>query len=473
MFESLTERMGKALRNLRGTGRLTEENTAAALKEVRSALLSADVHFRVAREFVDRVRAKSEGVEVTQSVTPGQQMVKIIHDELVELLGHDTAGISPKRPLRVLMVGLHGSGKTTTSAKLALYLRKQGYKPGMVACDVYRPAAIDQLETLGREGGFPVHADRKEKKVLKIAREGEKRLLAEGCDAVVFDTAGRLQVDQDLVAEVADLKKKIEPEEVFLVADSALGQEAVNVSGSFHEATSLTGIILTKLDGDARGGAALSMKSLTGVPIKFVGTGEKMDALEVFHPDRMASRILGMGDVVSLVEKAQQQVTQEEAEALQEKMAKGKMTMDDFLKQLRTIRKMGSMKSLMGMLPGIGSQLKDLDLDDGQLTQTEAIIQSMTPEEKEDVDLLNNSRRRRIARGSGTQLADVSQLVKGFAMVGDMTKQMSNMSGLQRMRALGSLGKQDLSAMGSSGGPRYKVKQRSKRKKKDRKRKSR
>lgn len=436
MFESLTERMGKALRNLRGTGRLTEENTAAALKEVRSALLSADVHFRVAREFVDRVRAKSEGVEVTQSVTPGQQMVKIIHDELVELLGHDTAGISPKRPLRVLMVGLHGSGKTTTSAKLALYLRKQGYKPGMVACDVYRPAAIDQLETLGREGGFPVHADRKEKKVLKIAREGEKRLLAEGCDAVVFDTAGRLQVDQDLVAEVADLKKKIEPEEVFLVADSALGQEAVNVSGSFHEATSLTGIILTKLDGDARGGAALSMKSLTGVPIKFVGTGEKMDALEVFHPDRMASRILGMGDVVSLVEKAQEHVDEAEAERMEKKLRKADFNFDDMLSQMRQVKKMGSLGSVMKMLPGM-SGVEIGEDENKKMAHTEAIIQSMTAKERASPNLINGRRRMRIAAGSGTSVREVNQLLKQFGQMRKMMKKMKGKDPRKMMERMG------------------------------------
>jgi len=436
MFESLTDRMSKALRNIRGVGRLTEENTAEALKEVRSALLSADVHFRVAREFVERVREKSAGVEVARSVTPGQQIVKIINDELVELLGHDTAEISAKRPLRILLVGLHGSGKTTTTAKLALHLRKKGLRPGLVACDVYRPAAIDQLETLGREGDFPVYSERDQKKVLKIAREGEKKLLAEGCDAILFDTAGRLQIDDDLVREVSELKDRIAPEEVFLVADSALGQEAVNVSKTFHEATSLTGIILTKLDGDARGGAALSMKSLTGVPIKFVGTGEKMDALEVFHPDRMASRILGMGDVVSLVEKAQESVDHDEADRMAKKLRKADFNLDDMLNQMRQVKKMGSLGSIMKMLPGM-SGVEIGEDENAKMARTEAIILSMTPVERANPNLINGRRRMRIAGGSGTHVRDVNQLLKQFGQMRKMMKKMKGKDPEKMMRRMG------------------------------------
>ena len=436
MFESLTDRMSGALRNLRGMGKLTEENTAEALKEVRSALLSADVHFKVAREFVERIREKSNGVEVTKSITPGQQIVKIINDELVDLLGSDSTEINPARPLRVLMVGLHGSGKTTSTAKLARLLRKQGLKPGLVACDIYRPAAIDQLETLAAEGDFPVYSDRDQKKVIKIAQAGEKKLLSEGCDAIIFDTAGRLQIEDDLIEEVSDLKKKIKPEEVFLVADSALGQEAVNVSKAFHEATSLTGIILTKLDGDARGGAALSMKSLTGVPIRYAGTGEKMDAFEVFHPDRMASRILGMGDVVSLVEKAQETVDQDEAERMAKKLRKADFNLDDMLSQMRQVKKMGSLGSIMKMLPGM-SGVEIGDDETKKMGRTEAILLSMTPEERSSPNLINGRRRMRIANGSGTHVRDVNQLLKQFGQMRKMMKKMKGKDPEKMMRKMG------------------------------------
>tara|TARA_R100000027_G_scaffold67619_1_gene67238 strand:- start:25914 stop:27281 length:1368 start_codon:yes stop_codon:yes gene_type:complete len=436
MFESLTDRMSKALRNIRGVGKLTEENTSEALKEVRSALLSADVHFKVVREFVDRVREKSNGVEVTKSITPGQQIVKIINDELVELLGNQTSEISSVRPLRVLMVGLHGSGKTTSTAKLARLFRKQGMKPGLVACDVYRPAAIDQLETLAREGNFPIYSDRDQKKVLKIARSGEKELIAQGCDVIIFDTAGRLQIDDDLIEEVRDLKQKIQPEEVFLVADSALGQEAVNVSKAFHEATSLTGIILTKLDGDARGGAALSMKSLTGVPIKFVGTGEKMDAIEVFHPDRMASRILGMGDVVSLVERAQENVDQDEAERMAKKLRKADFNLDDMLSQMRQVKKMGSLGSIMKMIPGMNG-VEIGDEENKKMARTEAILLSMTRQERSSPNLINGRRRMRIANGSGTHVRDVNQLLKQFGQMRKMMRKMKGKNPEKLMRQMG------------------------------------
>jgi len=491
MLETLSDKFSNVFRNLSGRGKISEENVREAMGEVRNALLEADVHYDVVKRFCEEVTEKAVGTEVLESLKPGEQMIKIVHDELVELMGPVDTHVMYVQPgpTVLMMSGLQGSGKTTTCGKLAAYLKRRDKSVMLAACDLQRPAAVEQLRTLVEQvnaehpGGGAAHFYGEPDKcaeygqavgaAVKVARNAVKEAKKAGVDVVILDTAGRLHVNDELMDELRRVNHAVNPHQVYLVIDAMTGQDAVNSAKAFNDQLELDGVILAKTDSDTRGGAALSVKQVTGAPIKFVGTGEKLDGIEEFHPDRMAGRILGMGDVVSLVEKAQQQVTQEEAEALQEKMAKGKMTMDDFLKQLRTIRKMGSMKSLMGMLPGIGSQLKDLDLDDGQLTQTEAIIQSMTPEEKEDVDLLNNSRRRRIARGSGTQLADVSQLVKGFAMVGDMTKQMSNMSGLQRMRALGSLGKQDLSAMGSSGGPRYKVKQRSKRKKKDRKRKSR
>lgn len=432
MFENLTDRMSRALRNIRGVGQLTEKNMEEALQEVRSALLSADVHFRVAREFVEKVKAKSLGIEVTKSVAPGQQIIKIIQDEMEALLGEGTSELSAKRPLRILMVGLHGSGKTTTSAKLALHLRKKGYNPGLIACDIQRPAAIDQLETLAKEGGFSFFADRTDKKVLRIAQNGEKALIKEGCDAILFDTAGRLQVEKDLIEEIRDLKKKIRPEEVFLVADSALGQEAVTVSKSFHEATDLTGIILTKLDGDTRGGAALSMKTMTGVPIKFAGTGEKMDALEIFHPDRMATRILGMGDVVSLVEKAQETIDQEEAERMAKKMRKADFNLDDMLSQMRQVKKMGSMGSLMKMLPGM-SGVEFGDEENKKMARTEAILLSMTPLEREKPTLINGRRRMRIANGSGTPVREVNQLLKQY---GQMRKMMRKMKGKNQAKMM-------------------------------------
>jgi len=420
-------------------------------------------------------------------------MIEIVYDELVKVMGggEDMPGIMYVQPgpTVVMMCGLQGSGKTTTCGKLAALLKKRGKNVMLAACDLQRPAAVHQLHTLADQveaeidGGGSVHFYGEPDKcaeygkavgaAVQVARNALKAGKKSGADVLLLDTAGRLHINDDLMDELKRVSGAVDPHQIYLVVDSMTGQDAVNSAKAFNERLELDGVILTKTDSDTRGGAALSVKQVTGKPIKFIGTGEKLDGIEEFHPDRMANRILGMGDVVSLVEKAQEQVSEAEAEALQEKMAAGKMTMDDFLKQLRTMRKMGSMKSLMGMLPGIGSQLNDVDVDESELNRTEAIIQSMTSDEKKDVDLLNNSRRRRIARGSGTETKDVSQLVKGFDAVSNMTKQMSGMSGLQRMRALGSLGKQDLSQMGSRGGPGFKVKQRSKRKRKDRKRKSR
>jgi len=435
MFESLTEKLGQALRNFRGVGKLTDENMAEALKEVRTALLSADVHFKVAREFVERVQVQCAGQEVIKSVTPGQLVVKIIHDELVQLLGEGSTALSTARPLKVMLVGLHGSGKTTTTAKLGRLLAKQGYRPAVVACDVYRPAAIDQLEMLAQQNELGFFGDRVAKDVPALAGIALGQATAAGHDAILFDTAGRLQIDHDLIEEVKKLRQRVQPDEVLLVADGALGQEAVNVARTFHEALQLTGLVLTKLDGDARGGAALSMKAITGVPIKFVGVGEKSADFEVFHPDRMASRILGMGDVVSLVEKAQEVIDQKQAEQMAEKFRKADFNLEDFLAQMQQVKKMGSMDKIVGMLPGMSG----VKLDDGaekQMGRTEAIILSMTLQERRNPNVLNGSRRLRIANGSGTKVVEVNQLLKQFQQIQKVMKMMKGGKGQKMMRQM-------------------------------------
>ena len=436
MFEGLTERLGKTFRNLTGTGKLTEANMAEALKEVRSALLSADVHFKVAREFIEKVKAGCVGEEVLQSVSPGQQVVKVINDEMVELLGGESPPALTKKPLKVMMVGLHGSGKTTSSAKLAKLLsKKEGFRPMLVGCDIYRPAAIDQLETLARNEEFLFYGDRNSKDVPSIGKAGLREGLDRGASLIVFDTAGRLQIDTDLVEEVKRLRAEVNPDEVFLVADSALGQEAVNVAKTFHEAVDLSGIILTKLDGDARGGAALSMKHVTGVPIRFAGTGEKVDDFEAFHPDRMASRILGMGDVVSLVEKAQETMDEKEAERMAEKMQRADFNLEDFLKQMQQVKKLGSLGSVVNMLPGMNG-VEVGEKEDRQMKQTEAIIQSMTIYERRNPAILNGSRRMRIANGSGVKIKDVNQLLKNFGQMRKMMKKLQGGKGRKMMESL-------------------------------------
>src|SRR4051812_41653525 len=411
MFESLTEKLGNALRNLRGVGKLSEENMGEALQEVRTALLSADVHFKVAREFVDRVQQQCIGQEVLKGVAPGQQIVKIIHDELVRLLGEGSTDLSLARPLKIMMVGLHGSGKTTSTTKLGKLLKKRGYRPFVVGCDVQRPAAIDQLEILAKQEELGFYADRVSKDVPAIGAAGLAAGLGATADCIVFDTAGRLQIDADLIEEVKKLRGRVQPDEVILVADGALGQEAVNVAKAFHDALQLTGLILTKLDGDTRGGAALSIKSVTGVPIKFIGTGEKTADFDTFYPDRLASRILGMGDVVSLVEKAQETIDQKEAERMAEKMRKADFNLEDFLSQLQQIKKMGSMQSIVGMMPGRrGVHLPDDS--ERQMARTEAIIKSMTLQDRRKPDVLNGSRRQRIANGAGVKIVEVNGLIK-------------------------------------------------------------
>jgi signal recognition particle subunit SRP54 len=421
MFESLTEKLGNALRNLRGVGKLTEENMAETLKEVRTALLAADVHFKVAREFVERVQLQCVGQDVLKGVSPGQQIVKIIHDELVRLLGEGSNALSTARPLKILMVGLHGSGKTTSSAKLGKLLKKRGYRPLVAACDVHRPAAIDQLEILAKQEELGFYCDRVSKDVPAIGTAALEAARVATADAIIFDTAGRLQIDADLIEEVKKLHACIQPDEVLLVADGALGQEAVNVAKAFHEALALTGLVLTKMDGDARGGAALSIKSIANVPIKFIGTGEKTGDFDIFYPDRLASRILGMGDVVSLVERAQENIDQKEAEKMAEKLRKSDFNLEDFLAQMQQIKKMGSMQSIMGMMPGM-SGMQIPDGAEKQMARTEAIIKSMTIQERRKPDLLNGSRRKRIADGSGVKIVEVNQLMKQFQQMQQMMK---------------------------------------------------
>jgi signal recognition particle subunit SRP54 len=440
MLESLTERLGGALKKLRGQSRLTEENMAETLQEVRKALLGADVHFRVAREFVSRVSEEARGREVLQSVSPGQMLIQIIHEELVRLLGEGSNALVEKRPLRVMLIGLQGSGKTTFSAKLGRALSKNGYRPLLVACDPYRPAAVDQLEFLAQREKFGFYAERNQRDVPRIARQAWEFSKKENYDALIFDTAGRLQIDNDLVDEIKRVKQEIAPDEILLVADAALGQEAVNVAKTFHEAVTLTGIVLTKIDGDARGGAALSMKHITGVPIKFLGTGEKPDDYERFHPDRLAGRILGMGDVVSLVEKARDKMDEREAERLAERMQSADFNFEDMLSQMRQVKKMGSLGSLMGMIPGLG-KMQVGDKEEKQMRWNEALILSMTPHERRNPQLLNASRRARIAAGAGLQVRELNGLLKQFNQMKKMMKMMRGSKG-RRMMSQMAKGKQ-------------------------------
>ena len=432
MFESLTDKLSHAMHQLRGTAKLSEENMSEALKEVRAALLSADVHFKVAREFIETVKEKCVGQEVLKSVTPGQQIIKIINDELVRLLGEGETELSTNRPLKILMVGLQGGGKTTTSAKIAKFLKKEGYNPLLVACDIYRPAAIDQLESVGEQIGVPVFSDRSSPDVPLIGENALKQSQIEGRDLIIFDTAGRLQIDAPLIEEIKELKRRIQPDEVILVADGAIGQEAINVAESFHEAVELTGIAMTKLDGDARGGAALSMKQITNVPIKFAGTGEKLEDFDLFHPDRMASRILGMGDVVSLVEKAQESIDEKEAERMAGRMMAADFNFEDMLNQFSQVKKLGSMQSIMGMMPGMSGMKMD-DKAENQMKQSEAIILSMTLQERRSPNVLNASRRNRIAKGSGVKISQVNQLIKQHMQMKKMMKKLNGGGKMKKM----------------------------------------
>ena len=443
MFDSLSSKLQGAFKNLRGLGKISEDNISEALREVRMALLEADVNFKVAKEFLARVKEKSLGDEVLASVQPGQQIVKIIHDELVTLLGDTNAKLETGgNPTCIMMVGLHGAGKTTSSGKLAKLIKKQGRQPLLVAADVYRPAAMDQLETLGQQVDVPVLALKGEKDVQKIARAAMEEARAQACNVLIFDTAGRLQIDEDLVQELVDLKGLIKPQEILLVLDAATGQEAVSVATHFDEALGSTGSILTKLDGDARGGAALSLKSVTGRPIKFVGVGEKLDEFESFHPERMAGRILGMGDVVSLVEKAAEVIEEDEAVRMEEKLRKGEFSLEDFLEQMRAMKKLGPLENIVGMLPGGDAALKDADLDKGQaeLRRMEALICAMTPKERRQPNILNASRRRRIATGTGVKVAELNSMLNKFFQMQQMMKKMGKMQKMMAKMGGGDLG---------------------------------
>ncbi len=463
MFESLTEKFNSVFRSLSGRGRITEANISDAMRDVRKALLEADVNYDVVKKFCKDVTEAAIGADVIKSLHPSQVLVKIVSDQLTKLMGPvDTSiyFVSPG-PTIIMLAGLQGCGKTTTAAKLAKYLLARGKKPLLVADDLRRPAAIEQLVILGQQITTEVYSE-ESKNSIKVARNAVKHAQKEGYDVVVLDTAGRLHIDEEMMAEVADVAKAINPHQIYLVCDSMTGQDAVNSAKEFNERLELDGVILTKLDGDARGGAALSVKAVTGKPIKFVGVGEKLDKLEEFHPDRMASRILGMGDVVTLVEKAQEQFDRDEVEKMQKKMARGAFGFDDFLKQMQAVKKMGGMKDMLKMMPGAGGQLDDLDIDDGELKQIEGIVHSMTPAERREPEIIDSSRRRRVAAGAGVEANDVSGLVKTFKRSRDMMKAISGgkLGGLKSLLS-GGFNMDTLSAAMGSG---RKIKQRSKRK---------
>jgi len=429
LFQSLTEKLAGAFKRFRNKGKLTEADVREGMREVKLALLEADVNFKVVKDFVKKVTDRAVGETVLESLLPAQQIVKIVNEELIELMGGETPKleISSRPPTVVMMVGLQGAGKTTHAAKIAAMYKKKGKTPLLVACDVYRPAAIDQLKIVGESVGIPVFEMGTKVSPVKIAKEGVAFAKKNGNDLVFIDTAGRLQIDEVLMQELADIKKEIEPTEILLTVDAMTGQEAVNVAKSFNELLDVTGVVLTKLDGDARGGAALSVRYVTGKPIKFIGTGEKLDMIELFHPDRMASRILGMGDVLSLIEKAEAAIDQKKAEELEKKMREATFTLDDFLEQMQQIQKMGNLEQLVSMIPGVKpGALKDANMDEKQLARVEAIILSMTAKERINPDIINGSRRRRIAHGSGTTVEDVNRLLKQFDQMKKMMKQMSS-----------------------------------------------
>ena len=432
MFSRLSDKLQDVFKDLRGHGRISEQNITDALREVRMALLEADVHFQVAKDFIARIKEKALGEEVLRSVTPGQQIVKIFHDELVVLLGGDMAPLDLTKPARILVVGLNGAGKTTSSAKLARFLKAQGRNPVLVACDLYRPAAIAQLATLGEQISVPVFQPKAgETDVMKVGREATGWCTEQNSDVQIYDTAGRQEIDEPLVQELKRLKEYLQPQEVLLVCDAATGQQAVSVAEHFHKALGLTGIILTKLDGDARGGAALSLREVTKQPIKFAGVGEKIDQFEIFHPDRLAGRILGMGDVVGLVEKAAEAITEEDARRMEEKMRTASFDLEDFLQQFKMLKRMGPLENVLGMLPGM-DKLKSSSIDEGQLKRVEAIILSMTPQERARPDILNARRRQRVARGSGSTVTEVNNLLLRFSQ---MRKMMKNAGKMKKMMA--------------------------------------
>lgn len=434
-FEGLSSRLQEITRKIRGKARITESDLKEMLREVKLALLEADVNYKIVKEFTETIREKALGQDVLKSLTPGQQVIKIVKDELVELLGgtESRVNFSPNPPTVIMLVGLQGSGKTTTAGKLANLFRKQGKKPLLVACDIYRPAAIQQLQVVGKQLNIPVYSNENSKDVVHIAKQAMSVAMSKMNDVVILDTAGRLHIDEALMDELKNVKAGVKPHEILLVVDAMTGQDAVNVAEKFNEALGIDGVVLTKLDGDTRGGSALSVKKITGKPIKFAATGEKLSDIEVFHPDRMASRILGMGDILSVIEKAEEAFDAEEAEKLEKQLRKKEFDLDDYLAQIRQIKKMGSFSSLLKMIPGM-NQLKDVKIDDKEFVKIEAIICSMTTAEKKDVRILNGSRRQRIARGSGTSVQEINKFIKSFEMTQKMMKQMkSNKGGLKKM----------------------------------------
>ena len=436
MFENLSDRLERSFKILKGEGKITEINVAETLKDVRRALLDADVNYKVAKNFTDTVKKKALGMNVLTAVKPSQLMVKIVHDELAELMGGQAVPVNLEgRPAIILMSGLQGSGKTTFSGKLANMLKTKNHKkPMLVACDVYRPAAIEQLKVVGETVGVPVYSEPENKDVVQIAHNAIQEAKAKACDVVIIDTAGRLAVDEQMMNEIAMLKEAVNPTETLFVVDSMTGQDAVNTAKEFNDRLDFDGVVLTKLDGDTRGGAALSIRTVVTKPIKFVGTGEKMEAVDVFHPDRMADRILGMGDIVSLVERAQQQFDEKQAKELEKKIMKNKFDFNDFMNQIQQIKKMGNIKDLAAMIPGVGKAIKDIDIDDNAFKGIEAIINSMTPKERTHPEIINQSRRNRIAKGSGTTIQDVNRLMKQFDNMRKMMKMVTGMNNSKMMQ---------------------------------------
>ncbi len=443
MFEGLSDKLDRAFKVLKGQGQISEINIAETLKEVRKALLDADVSYKIAKQFTDDVKKKALGQNVLTAISPGQLMVKIVHDELAALMGGEKSDINLKgQPAIILIAGLQGSGKTTFSAKLANFIKtKRSHKPLLVACDVYRPAAIDQLKVLGSQIEVEVYTEEGNKNAVAIAKNAITHAKNMGHSVVIIDTAGRLAIDEEMMKEIAAIKQSVNPQETLFVVDSMTGQDAVNTAKAFNDRLDYNGVVLTKLDGDTRGGAALTIRSVVNKPIKFVGLGEKMDAIDIFYPERMADRILGMGDIVSLVERAQEQFDEEEARKLQQKIAKDQFNFDDFLNQIKQIKKMGNIRDLMGMIPGMGKALKDVDIDDNAFKSIEAIIHSMTPEERANPAILNGSRRKRIANGSGTEIQEVNRLIKQFDETRKMMKLMTTSGGQKMMKMMGGMKK--------------------------------
>ena len=443
MFDNLSSKLGRAFKVLKGQGKISEINVAETIKEIRRALLDADVNFKIAKDFTNKVKNKALGRDVLNSINPGQLMTKIVKDELTELMGEKAVGLNlTNKPSIILMSGLQGSGKTTLTGKLAHFLKnKKHKKPFLIACDVYRPAAIDQLEVLSEELKVPIYSNRDEKNPVKIALDGIKHGKKENCDVILIDTAGRLAIDNEMMDEISNIHLKVNPDETLFVVDSMTGQDAVNTAKAFNDILNFDGVVLTKLDGDTRGGAALSIRTVVDKPIKFVGTGEKMDALDIFYPERMADRILGMGDVVSLVERAQQQFDEDQARKISKKIAKNQFGFDDFLTQIGQIKKMGNVKDLMGMIPGMSGKIKDIDIDNDSFKHIEAMIKSMTLEERKNPNLMNQSRKTRIAFGSGQDISDVNKMIKQFSQMSKMMKMMQGGKGKNMLNMMQNFGK--------------------------------